>query len=306
MQYIRTFVFTAIVLLLAGCRINEKSDTIEWVDTGREVNENYADVIWFTGTLFDDATYEAGDEYRIRQTDKEKEIYIGPTLWARDNLFPDSLNFFAPYYHQFTFSSLTLPEECFDSLCEVVYDEAYEAFHYYMENMNNGRPYILAGMSQGGMVVNGILKRMTDEEYSKMVATYSLGYGISAEDMTCSHIRPAEGATDKGVVISVNSVKSPDGIWPLVYNNAKAVINPVSWTTDTVAATFVARGDTVTVSVDDSLNVLMVKGWTHHTPMNNMKGPWVEDNLHLEDLIMYAPLVQRNALDRVYKEENNK
>lgn len=302
MQYIRTLVFTAIVLLLAGCTKKEQASALEWVDAGREVNENYADVIWFTGTLFDDATYEAGDEYHIRQTDEEKEIYIGPTLWARDNLFPDSLNFFAPYYHQFTFSSLNLSEERFDSLCNVIYDEAYEAFLYYMENLNNGRPYILAGMSQGGMIVNGILKRMTDEEYSKMVATYSLGYGISAEDMTCNHIKPAQGATDKGVVVSINSVKSPDGIWPLVYNDANTVINPVSWTTDTIPATFIAMGDTVTVSIDDSLNVLMVKGWKHHTPMN-MEGSWVENNLHLEDLIMYAPLIQRNVLDRVYNKQ---
>ena len=283
----------AVILLLTGCA---KKNATEWVETGREVNENYADVIWFTGTLFDN---EADGEYRIRQTDEERKVYAGPTLWARDNLFPDSLNFFAPYYHQFTFSSLELCDEKFDSLCEEIYDEAYASFHYYMENMNNGRPFVLAGMSQGAMVVGGILKRMSDEEYSQMVAAYMLGFGLSAEDLTCEHIKPATGALDKGVTISFNSVVSEQGIWPLVYNNSRAVINPVTWTTDTMPATFVASGDTVSVRIDDELHVLMVEGWTHHTPMN-MKGSWVDDNLHLEDLIMYTPLVQRNTLDRVY------
>jgi len=292
-MHLNQILLTATIFLY-GCKTQSPTD---WVDTGREINENYADVIWFTGTLFDS---ETDGEYRIRQTDEEKKVYLGPTLWARDNLFADSLNFFAPYYHQFTFSSLELPKESFDSLCEVIYDEAYASFHYYMENMNNGRPYVLAGMSQGAMVVDGILKRMTDDEYQKMVAAYMLGYGLSTEDLTCSHIKPATGALDKGVTISFNSVTSEKGIWPLVYNNSQAVINPVSWSTDTLPAVMFASGDTVTVKIDDDLKVLIVKGWTHHDTVD-MKGSWVNDNLHLEDLIMYAPLVKRNVLDRIYR-----
>jgi len=287
-------IFFATTLLLVGCKSH---NTDRWIDTGRDINPNYADVIWFTGTLFDN---EADGEYRIRQTPDEREIYIGPTLWARDNLFPDSLNFFAPYYHQFTFSSITLPQERFDSLCEQIYNDAYADFHYYMENLNNGRPFVLAGMSQGAMVVSGILKRMTDDEYHKMVAAYMLGYGISAQDMACKRIKPAQTSNDKGVTISFNSVASTDGIWPLVYNNAAAVINPVNWRTDSIPATFIVQGDTVSVSINNNLNILMVSGWTHHDTVN-MPGSWVNNNLHLEDLILYAPLIRRNVLDRVYR-----
>jgi len=296
----KTIIILLTALIVTSCASVHQDSEVEWVDTGRETNPNYADVVWFTGTLFDNAIYDDAntDEYRIRQTADEQPYYTQCTLWARDNLFPDSLNFFAPFYHQFTFSSLTLPPADFDSLCEVIYDEAYASFQYYMDHFNQGRPYVLAGMSQGAMVVQGILKRMSDDEYSRLVAAYSLGYGLSAESLACSHIRPAQRATDHGVTISFNSVASREGIWPFVYNNTQAVINPVSWSTDTATATFVALSDTVSVRIDSDLKVLMVSGWTHHDTVQ-MEGKWVNDNLHLEDLIMYAPLIRRNVLDRV-------
>lgn len=290
---------TIISFMALGC--GPKASVPEWVDTGKEVNENYGDVIWFTGSLFGGLKDDTGNTiYRISLSDGEKRVMHESAMYIMQHIFPDSLNFFCPYYHQFTLDSLHLPEKELDSLGNAIADEAYSCFHYYMQNVNGGRPYILAGMSQGAMMVRGILKRMTDVEYSGMKAAYSLGFGLSPEDLECDHIIPASGEFDKGVTVSFNSAVSHMGIWPFVYNNAQAVINPVNWRTDCMPARFITDRDTVTVQIDSVYNILILKGCNHYYH-NDMSEPWVEDNRHLEDLLLYIPFLKRNALDRMYQ-----
>jgi len=282
---------------------NSETYVPEWIETGNEINENYADVFWICGTLIPSVQDADGHPvYRIGQTPEQQAIFTKTALNTRDAIFPDSLNFFSPLYHQFTLQSIELPAETFDSLYQAIADEAYAAFHYYMENLNNGRPYVLAGMSQGGMMVRGILKRMTDEEYSKMKVAYCMGFGLSGEDLTYSHIKPAEGEFDKGVTVSYNSVASHEGIWPLVLNDAQAIINPANWKTDHTPATFTAGADTVTVQIDSLYNVLMVKGLTpFDTSAMPINETWVKDNLHGADISLYNGYLRKNVLDRVYR-----
>lgn len=298
----RIFLYAAVLLLFVSCtRRADMSFEPEWIESGIEINDNYADVFWFCGTLVNEAKDSLGNsEYRIRQTEDQKNIFKDVALRTRESLFLDSLNFFSPYYHQFTMESLSLPKERFESLCKDIADEAYNTFHYYMENLNNGRPYVLAGLSQGGMLVLEVLKRMTDAEYANMVAAYSLGYGISSEDLKNKHIIPAKGKFDKGVTISFNSVVSTEGIWSFVQNNTEAIINPVNWTTDCTPATFIRRTDTLTVHIDSLYKVLIVEGLSDSRRMP-MDEPWVQDNLHFLEASIYAPLIQRNILDRVYR-----
>lgn len=291
-----------VAALFVSCA-NTETYVPQWVETGKEINENYADVFWIPGTLVMNVQDDEGNpEYLISQTPEQQALFTKAALSSRDSIFPDSLNFFSPLYHQFTLQSIYLPAEAMDSLINIVSNETYAAFHYYMENLNNGRPYVLAGMSQGAMMVRGILKKMTDEEYSRMAAAYSLGFGLSAEDLTYSHIKAAEGEFDKGVTISYNSAVSPDGIWPLVRNDAKAIINPVNWKTDATPATFISGEDTVTVHIDTLYNILMVSG-LHPTDLSSfpIDEPWVKDNLHFADVSLYNTFLRKNVLDRIYR-----
>lgn len=288
-----------------GHEVEDYSSQSSWVNNLNEINPDFADVVWFTGTMFQEEKDENGkDLHHIFLTDAQKAHYAEITLMTKEMMYHDSLNFFAPFYHQFTLDLIDCPAEYMDSIYNVVADEAYAKFHYYMENMNNGRPYILAGMSQGGMMVRGVLKRMTDEEYSKMKAAYSLGFGLSEEDLQCKHIVPAEGQYDKGVTVSFNSVADVDGIWPLVRNNAVTCMNPVNWKTDSTPAEFEFNGMKLTAHIDPAYNLIFVDNFDfskYPSVPGFDKYDWFKTNLHIFDIPLYAPFLRQNTLDRAYR-----
>lgn len=288
-----------------GHKVEDYSSQSCWVNNLNDVNPDFVDVVWFTETLFDQEKDENGkDLYRILLTDEQKTIYSKVTTKENKGLFPDSLNFFAPFYHQFTLDIIDFPAVFIDSFFNIIADEAYAKFHYYMENMNNGRPFILAGLSQGGMMVRGILKRMTDEEFSKMKAAYVLGFGLSKEDLQCKHIVPAAGQYDKGVTISYNSVADVNGIWTYVANSAVTCINPVNWKTDSTPAEFEFKGMKLTAHIDPAYNLIFVDNFDfskYPSVPEFEKYNWFKTNFHIFDMPFYAPSLKQNVLDRAYR-----
>lgn len=92
-----------------------------------------------------------------------------------------------------------------DRSLALAYHDVSDAFKYYLENENNGRPIILAGFSQGSDMVYRLLEEyFGDEEMqNKLVAGYAIGWACT-EDMVKEYpqIKPAQSADDLGVVIS--------------------------------------------------------------------------------------------------------
>lgn len=226
--------------------------------------------------------------------------------YVEGNMFYEDFNFSAPYYHQFTFDAIwQLDRQDFQVVYDNVAREACEAFDYYMDNINNGRPFVLAGYSQGAMLTVDILKHMTDEQYSRMIACYTIGFRLSAEDLRHPHIKAATGETGRGVVISFNSVQTKDAIWPFLTEGAATCINPVNWKTDTTPATFTYDGTSNEVHVDAQSNVLLVKTdnpqyfYDYYGKAKFYGDAGVSrDNLHHWDLLFYTRMIHDNALKR--------
>ncbi len=215
--------------------------------------------------------------------------------YVQKRIFPDSLNFYSPYYHQVTMNGL-FDGAASDHLRKAAL-EVRDAFDYYMRHWNDGHPYILAGFSQGAMLTVDLLRNMTDEQYSRLVAAYSIGYGLDSADIAEPHIVPAAGAYDKRVCISFNSVSDTSGLWPLVQHNAVTCINPVNWRTDAVPATFEYGSSTLSVSLDTLRHVLLVPDFkAEPSPY------WPASCLHHYDLLFYTHSLRKNALDRAYQQ----
>jgi hypothetical protein len=56
------------------------------------------------------------------------------------------------------------------------------AFNYYIDNLNQGRPFILAGHSQGTMALIDLIKNRfgNDPELrDRLVAAYFIGYTVT-------------------------------------------------------------------------------------------------------------------------------
>ena len=152
-------------------------------------------------------------------------------------------NIYAPYYRQADAAyTLGLPlAEQHKVVGGIPTTDASAAFDHYINNFNNGRPFILAGHSQGSNVLLYLLSdymKKHPEVYRRMIAAYVIGYSITPEYLAKNpHLKFAKGAKDTGVIISYNTeAQKVAGKNPVVLPGAMA-INPITWTRGEKTAT---------------------------------------------------------------------
>ncbi len=157
--------------------------------------------------------------------------------------FEDSTNLFMPYYRQAGMSFVGKAGKESDDpravFATIPYDDITAALDYYFENFNEGRPFIIAGHSQGSGILSLVLMRYFKEHpeyYKRMVCAYVIGFSITKEYLEANpHLKFATGESDTGVIISWNT-EGPKN----VEQNAKNIvvlpnaisINPLNWKRD--------------------------------------------------------------------------
>ena len=174
-----------------------------------------------------------------------------------DQILGGDLNFFSPFYRQMameTYQDTTLV----DSRFQLTMEDVRAAFKYYVDELSDGRPFVLAGFSQGGEALVELLKELPDSLQPRLVAAYVLGWHIRPEDLSAPAIRPAQGADDIGVTICYNSVADPAAACDFVSGGNTVAINPVNWCTDATPAVLF---DSLTVTLDPRTNLLVVDGF---------------------------------------------
>ena len=159
------------------------------------------------------------------------------------SVYEDSTNVFVPYYRQ---SGMRYANEVSKktgdidaALSGISYDDISAALDYYFENCNGGRPFIIAGHSQGAAMVRYILKnyfKKHPEYYERMVAAYAIGYSITKEDLEANpHMKFATGESDTGVIISWHT-EGPKNVEENAHNvvvlPGAISINPLNWKRD--------------------------------------------------------------------------
>ncbi len=157
--------------------------------------------------------------------------------------YADSTNVFAPYYRQ---SGLKYAGEVFArdksldaALFGTPYDDITASLDYYFEHYNEGRPFIIAGHSQGSALVKLVLMRYFKEHperYKRMVAAYVIGYAVTKEELAAyPYLKFATGESDAGVIVSWNT-EGPGNVEtnaPTVVLLPNAIsINPLNWKLD--------------------------------------------------------------------------
>lgn len=219
---------------------------------------------------------------------------------AVDSFFTGKLNYYSPYYRQVSMHSLATPKLFSVRMARAI-EDVKRSWQYYLAHFNQGRPFVLAGYSQGAAAVIALLKDMPDSIAQRMVASYIIGYKVTAQDLDdIKNIRPAKGATDVGVTVCFNSVESPDKELEMVSGGNLLCINPVNWRTDTVCTSFVYDmppvKDTLAVACDPEHHLLTVKGFKKQDilPIIGISG-----NYHNYELRFYHPFIRRNIADRV-------
>ncbi len=168
---------------------------------------------------------------------------------ARRNLsqqataFEPVANLFAPFWRQV--NATCLAGMRFEEVDRAEWAEprtdVYAALDYYFENLNHGRPYFLAGHSQGSRLCYIVLSEYMKEHpdyYVNMIAAYCIGDSLTKRYLEENpHIKAAQAADDLGVVVSWNTEGPANkGRKSLVVAPGAVAINPLNWRTDDTPA----------------------------------------------------------------------
>lgn len=167
--------------------------------------------------------------------DEQERAAFKKAVDMEKGLYDEHARFFAPYYRQ-----KSLPHYGNPAAQDMAYNDAKKAFLYYLEHDNGGRPFVLAGFSQGSEQALHLLKDVLRDEAlrSRMVAAYLIGWCVTERDLAESpHLRPAQGETDTGVIVAWNTEHADTKSSFLVPEKVRACcINPLNWRTDAAPA----------------------------------------------------------------------
>lgn len=306
MRILRTISIALVVLgMLVACQTNgiepvpeapDYQDPTQWYITDRQAA---ADVFYVISTetgdyvLADGATCHYADTYN----DSLRAPLYSEMLGV-DTLVSGQLNYYSPYYRQCSLQSFEN-----DSLTSVrmplALGDVRRAFQYYLEHQNNGRPFILAGFSQGAHIMLELLKEMDDDTFKRMIAAYAIGITIPEP---ARHVVAAKGKDDTGVTICYNSVRDTTCTMR-GWERSCMAINPVNWRTDSISASLVTepspllpvaeqKKDTMTVHLDMATGLLIVEGFTADDYMLPLLGR--DGNYHTREIWLYRDQIREN------------
>jgi hypothetical protein len=121
-------------------------------------------------------------------------------------------------------------------------DDVFEAFQYYLDNVNKGqRPFIILGFSQGAAVVTELATRFLrdhPEHNERHIASYAAGMGTRPNDVKKNPaLKFSQSYNDVGVIASWNTVSQQcvddNTSWVQTMGvRGGPVTNPITWTTD--------------------------------------------------------------------------
>jgi hypothetical protein len=174
---------------------------------------------------------------------------------------------YAPYYRQAdAYYALSLPPAQRAKLVGgIPAGCVIHAFDYFVRHLNHGKPFILAGHSQGSQALEFLLARYMQAHprvYARMIAAYVVGYSVTPKYLARNpHLKFTKGPHDTGVIVSWNteapSIAAPN---PVVLDGGISV-NPITWT----------RGQ-AEAPASQSLGSIQLDASTGGTPVKNADG----------------------------------
>lgn len=196
--------------------------------------EKLVDVFFLHPTTFTDKekgsmlNASIDDPYINKKTEYSSILY-------QASVFNGSCRIFAPRYRQ---AHIQMYYEKDTLKSKKAFDTAYQdvkaAFQYYLQNLNNGNPIIVASHSQGTTHAKKLLKEFFDGDSimkKKLVAAYIIG--IPVEKKYFTNIDICKDSISTGCIISWRTFREG---YEEDYNTASdsniIVTNPVSWFTN--------------------------------------------------------------------------
>ena len=219
------------------------------------------------------------------------------------SVFNASCRVYAPRYRQAVVKVFYNDSEDGEKALNLAYQDVKRAFEYFLRHQNNGRPFILAGHSQGTHHARRLLREMIDgtELQARMVAAYVIGFAVT--DTMYNNLSLCTSADETGCFVSWMSFSEgyqPTGSW---FKSTQSV-NPLTWTSDTSSVMVEDYASTVVFNpkkIRTRKMEVQIKNLGGKVLWVNTKAPWFRlmKNLHIADYGLFYMDIRRNVQNRV-------
>lgn len=156
-------------------------------------------------------TYRSAEHWNQPLDDETTNDWTDESVIARQaSVFNGCCRVFAPRYRQATAAGVVAPPEMRAmGAYELAWQDVRNAFLHYMKHFNEGRPFIIAGHSQGAAHVERWLNEFWKQaEYrKKLVAAYAIGVSFSSRTLNelGGGIPPCATPSSTGCFLSWNA-----------------------------------------------------------------------------------------------------
>jgi hypothetical protein len=236
--------------------------------------------------------------------------------------FYDDCNLFIPKYRQAIFYSFVDKKDNGKKALDLAYQDVRNAFFYYMDNLNDGKPFIFASHSQGSFHSQKLLAEVLRDSavLSKFVAAYVIGWPVKESFLhDNSHIKVCSSNTQSGCIVSWNTESGkPNLSFVREFSNDEPVlcVNPLSWSlnndyvdrtqnTGSLQYNKVTDKDEIIIHYCDAQ---IKDGILKVSPPDNQRElqmPMGKGNYHLYDYNFFYQNIRQNVKDRI-KAYNNR
>lgn len=329
-----TILILGTAMTLSSCKKPSDDPTTEATDYSQitswfqipEITKD-VDAFYIPATEYINSSYDEGAPDFASIDNEEMLQGIAAEYIGQASTFAQSTNVFVPLYRQ---AGLKKEVEAWKetgdmrtALTGTPYTDVTAALDYYFENYNNGRPFIIAGHSQGSAMTSLVLQKYFKEHpdyYSRMVAAYAIGYAITRDDLEAyPHLKFATGESDTGVIISWNTEGQQnvdENASNLVLLPNAISINPLNWKLDDTYApasenlgSLIINEESLTIEIGDlgadakvvpSRGVIVTNGQADHSQMPEFfKEIFGTASFHGEDYTFYYNNIVDNVAKRV-------
>ena len=208
--------------------------------------DNDVDVFYIHPTGYYEKTWNSNMDKK-RSAFERTEIMLGNQASA----FNGSCNIYAPEYRQATYYSFFDKDENGRRALDLAYTDIESAFDYFIEELNQSRPFIIAAHSQGALLAQRLINKKINNLnlQDRFICAYVIGYMIPEKfyDELFPNIKISETFNDTNCIISWSTVVEgfkrnrektlfwrPEG-WSVELMSQKVVsTNPFSWTRDSL------------------------------------------------------------------------
>lgn len=201
-----------------------------WLAQAAQPGKHEVDIFWVYPTILAD-----NQNWLMDSSSPSLQKLAAGTLIKQASVFSSQANLYAPYYRQMNMAALSMSPEKQEQLLSYGKDDVLRAFLYYLKYQNDGRPFIIAGHSQGSDLLLMLLRekwgRLGVED--QLVAAYLIGWSITDKDLKANrNLQMCEDANQTGCFISYNTVaQGRQNVAPTILEGA-LVVNPLTWKTN--------------------------------------------------------------------------